>query len=58
MEKLDQRTVLSVAEYEQIFYEEVNLDLHGNQVFEPNFKQTYALTEINEHQRIYQKVEK
>ena len=58
MKKLDQRTVLSVAEYEQIFYEEVNLDRHGNQVFEPNFKQTYALTEINEHQRIYQKVEK
>ena len=58
MEKLDQRTVLSVAEYEQMFYEEVNLDRHGNQVFEPNFRQTYALTEINEHQRIYQKVEK
>lgn len=47
-----------MAEYEQMFYEEVDLDLHGNQVFEPNFKQTYALTEINEHQRIYQKVEK
>ena len=58
MEKLDQRTVLSVAEYEQIFYEEVNLDRQGNQVFEPDLKQTYALTEINEHQRIYQKVEK
>lgn len=58
MEKLDQRTVLSVADYERLFYEEVDLDPSGNQVFEPATLQTYALTEINEHQRTYQKVEK
>ena len=58
MEKLDQRTVLSVEDYERLFYEEVDLDPNGNQVFEPTAHQTYALTEIKEHQRIYQKVEK
>ena len=58
MEKLDQRTVLSVSDYERLFYEEVDLDPSGNQVFEPATLQTYALTEIKEHQRTYQKVEK
>ena len=58
MEKLDQRTVLSVADYERLFYEEVALDPSGNQVFEPATHQTFALTEIKEHQRTYQKVEK
>lgn len=58
MEKLDQRTVLSVADYERLFYEEVDLDPSGNQVFEPATHQTFALTEIKEHQRTYQKVEK
>ena len=58
MEKLDQRTVLSVSDYERLFYEEVDLDPSGNQVFEPATHQTFALTEIKEHQRIYQKVEK
>lgn len=58
MDKLDQRTVLSVADYERLFYEEVDLDSSGNQVFEPATLQTYALTEIKEHQRTYQKVEK
>ena len=58
MEKLDQRMVLSVADYERLFYEEVDLDPSGNQVFEPATHQTFALTEIKEHQRTYQKVEK
>ena len=58
MEKLDQRTVLSVADYERLFYEEVDLDPSGNQVFETATHQTFALTEIKEHQRTYQKVEK
>lgn len=58
MEKLDQRTVLSVADYERLFYEEVDLDPSGNQVFEPATHQTFALTEIKEHQLTYQKVEK
>lgn len=58
MERLDQRTVLSVSDYERLFYEEVDLDPSGNQVFEPATLQTYALTEIKEHQRTYQKVEK
>ena len=40
MEKLDQRTVLSVADYERLFYEEVDLDPSGNQVFEPATHQT------------------
>ena len=58
MERLDQRTVLSVTDYERLFYEEVDLDPSGNQVFEPAMHQTFALTEIKEHQRTYQKVEK
>jgi len=58
MERLDQRTVLSVTDYERLFYEEVDLDPSGNQVFEPATHQIFALTEIKEHQRIYQKVEK
>ena len=58
MEKLDQRTILSVADYERLFYEEVDLDPSGSQVFEPATHQTFALTEIKEHQRTYQKVEK
>ena len=58
MGKLDQRMVLSVADYERLFYEEVDLDPSGNQVFEPATHQTFALTEIKEHQRTYQKVEK
>ena len=58
MERLDQRTVLSVSDYERLFYEEVDLDPSGNQVFEPATHQTFALTEIKEHQRTYQKVEK
>ena len=40
MEKLDQRTILSVADYERLFYEEVDLDPSGSQVFEPATHQT------------------
>ncbi len=56
MGKLDQRTVLVLLTTNDFFYEEVDLD-PKNQVFEPAPHQTFVSTEIEEHQRTYQKVE-
>jgi len=55
--ELDQRKALTIAEYEKIFFEEAQLDAEGNQTFQGYQDQTYALSEINEHQRTYVKVE-
>ena len=55
--ELDQRKALTIAEYEKIFFEEAELDGEGNQTFQGYQDQTYALSEINEHQRTYVKVE-
>ena len=55
--ELDQRKALTIAEYEKIFFEEAELDAEGNQTFQGYQDQTYALSEINEHQRTYVKVE-
>lgn len=51
---LDQRQVISVADYEALFYEEPSLDQDGNASFSPYLTGRFALKEIKEHQRIYQ----
>ena len=57
MAELDQRKALTIDEYEKIFFEEAQLDAEGNQTFQGYQDQTFALSEINEHQRTYVKVE-
>ncbi|MDO5365306.1 MAG: hydroxymethylglutaryl-CoA synthase [Streptococcus dysgalactiae] len=51
---LDQRHRLSVAEYEELFYEEAKLDKRGNASFNTYLTSKFALTEINDNQRLYQ----
>lgn len=56
LRELKERIVLSVEEYEKIFFEEAILDEAGNASF-ANYKTgPFALKEIREHQRIYGKV--
>ena len=47
--RVDQRKALTIAEYEKIFFEEAQLDAEGNKNLQKD--QTFALSEINEHQR-------
>lgn len=54
---LDSRQELTVADYEALFYEEVQLDDQGNAQFKTYLTGDYALTDIRQHQRIYQKVD-
>ncbi|KXT74786.1 Hydroxymethylglutaryl-CoA synthase [Streptococcus sp. DD10] len=56
--QLEQRQLLSVSEYEQLFFEESKLDNTGSQIFKEYNKQMFALTAIHEHKRHYEKVEK
>ena len=58
LEELDQRQALSIPDYERIFFEEAELDAEGNASFSGYEEQSFALTEIAEHQRKYIKVEK
>ena len=58
LNKLDQRTALSVSDYEKVFFEEVDLDESGSAKFAGFENQDYALVEIVDHQRRYSKVEK
>ena len=58
LEELDQRQALSIADYERIFFEEAELDEKGNASFSGYENQSFALTEIVEHQRKYIKVER
>ncbi|CAM4258954.1 hydroxymethylglutaryl-CoA synthase [Streptococcus penaeicida] len=55
---LDARQVISVAEYESIFYQEPEMDREGNVTFETYLTGDYALRTIQEHQRIYEKNDK
>lgn len=57
MDKLNQRTPLTIPDYEKIFFEEAVLDQDGSVEFSNYQNQTYALTQIVEHQRIYARVE-
>lgn len=56
LEQLSQRIPLSVKEYEEMFYEETQLDKDGNACFKQYQTGPFALTAITEHQRQYQKV--
>lgn len=58
LNKLNQRTVLSVSEYEKVFFEEVDLDETNSAQFAGYENQDFALVEIVDHQRRYSKVEK
>lgn len=55
LEALKERTVLSVADYEKLFFEEVELDEKGNATFTDYKTGPFALKEICDHQRIYGK---
>ncbi|SUN85049.1 hydroxymethylglutaryl-CoA synthase [Streptococcus pneumoniae] len=58
LNKLNQRTALSVADYEKVFFEEVNLDETNSAQFAGYENQDFALVEILDHQRRYSKVKK
>ena len=58
LNKLNQRTALSVADYEKVFFEEVDLDETASAQFAGYENQEFALVEIVDHQRRYSKVEK
>ena len=54
----NQRTALSVADYEKVFFEEVELDETNSAQFAGYENQDFTLVEIVDHQRRYSKVEK
>ena len=56
MQELRQRIPLSVEDYERIFFENALLDENGSASFAEYKTGIFALKEIFEHQRIYQKV--
>ncbi len=58
LNKLNQRTALSVADYEKVFFEEIDLDETNSAQFTGYENQDFALVEILDHQRRYSKVEK
>lgn len=58
IEMLNNRTPLSIPDYEKIFFEEARLDQNGSASFMNYENQNFALAEIVEHQRRYIKVEK
>lgn len=51
--KLEERVTLSVNDYERIFFEEAKLDENGNADFKEYLTNTFYLSSIKEHQRIY-----
>ena len=58
IEMLNNRTPLSIPDYEKIFFEEAQLDQNGSASFMNYENQNFALAKIVEHQRRYIKVEK
>ncbi len=54
LEKLEARTPLSVADYERIFFEEIELDEDGNSAIFTDHS-PFALEKIETHKRIYRK---
>ena len=51
--ELKKRTVLSISDYERLFFEEAQLDEEGNATFADYETGPFVLKEIREHQRIY-----
>lgn len=57
-ELLAQRTILSVADYEKLFYEEAKLDDTGTASFPAYKTGDFRLETIDQHQRIYKQNDK
>ncbi|MBS8057202.1 hydroxymethylglutaryl-CoA synthase [Streptococcus suis] len=55
LEQLNQRTKLSVKEYEQVFFEEITLDETGSFLDLPEDQSPFALIKVDNHKRIYRK---
>lgn len=55
IQQLQKRSVLSVAEYEKIFFEEPVIDAMGNASFKQYNTGKFVLKEIRGHERIYDK---
>ncbi|HEL2045589.1 TPA: hydroxymethylglutaryl-CoA synthase [Streptococcus suis] len=55
LEQLNERTKLSVEEYEQVFFEEVSLDENGTSLDLPADQSPFALIKVENHKRIYRK---
>ncbi|MDQ8759524.1 hydroxymethylglutaryl-CoA synthase [Streptococcus ruminantium] len=55
LHRLNQRTKLSVEEYENIFFEELSLDETGTSSDLPVDHSTFALIKVDKHKRIYRK---
>ncbi|HEM6073387.1 hydroxymethylglutaryl-CoA synthase [Streptococcus suis] len=55
LEQLNQRTKLSVKEYEQVFFEEITLDETGSSLDLPEDQTPFALIKVENHKRIYRK---
>ena len=53
LDKLNQRTRLSMDQYEQIFFEEIELDETGTSADLPADQSPFALAKIQDHRRIY-----
>ncbi|MGT2865641.1 hydroxymethylglutaryl-CoA synthase [Streptococcus fryi] len=55
-EKLDNRTALTITEYEDMFFETITVDENGN-AETPDYKTgNFALVSVDQHQRQYKKV--
>ncbi|HEL1856384.1 TPA: hydroxymethylglutaryl-CoA synthase [Streptococcus suis] len=55
LKQLNQRTKLSVKEYEQVFFEEIILDETGSSLDLPEDQTPFALIKVDNHKRIYRK---
>ncbi|MFH6710671.1 hydroxymethylglutaryl-CoA synthase [Streptococcus suis] len=55
LKQLNQRTKLSVKEYEQVFFEEITLDETGSSLDLPEDQNPFALIKVDNHKRIYRK---
>ncbi|MFZ1251656.1 MAG: hydroxymethylglutaryl-CoA synthase, partial [Streptococcus suis] len=55
LEQLNERTKLSVEEYEQVFFREVSLDENGTSLDRPADQSPFALIKVENHKRIYRK---
>lgn len=54
---LEQRQALSVADYEKLFFEQLDLDENGSAEFADYQTNAFQLTGIDQHQRQYSKVD-
>ena len=55
LESLNQRTPLTVEDYEALFFEEIQVDETGKAINIPTDEADFALIDIQDHKRIYRK---